>query len=63
MTMWSPDQDQTNADWLKTAWIYEAKNIEEMRKILDEIGTTVTEFKGSMRYKANLEKQPWLKEL
>jgi len=61
--MWSPDQDQENADWLKTAWIYEAVNVQEMRKELDEMGITVAEFKGSMRYKANLEKHPWLRAL
>jgi hypothetical protein len=61
--MWSPDQDQKNADWLKTAWIYDAKNVQEMRKELEEMGVTVKGFKGTMRYKANLEKLPWLKGL
>lgn len=59
---WSIDQDQANADWLKRDWIY-PDNLGDLRKYLEANNISVEEFKQTMRYKANVEGRPWLREL
>ncbi len=59
------DEDPFNRDWAKRTWDLDIDNVDDLVKFLDQIGTTVDEFKTWPVYIWNVVKPgiEWLKEL